>query len=614
MADTDTQYATEGDTVTMPDGSQQVLRNGQWEPHSPVTGTGLLKAAGSGVSQMGAAIAGLPRTLQDVGKAGAGWVSALGQRPNAADQQLGTNQPPPAPAPATQPTPVAGKVPQQQDDLIPEAYSAENIAKKLPLGTYKAQNPAESAVQTATPLVLGAMGAPEVLAARTPGMLARNTAFSLARNAAAPTAAIETARGTMGNNPAEPYVEMAGALASPAAVGRAITPIRAMPSVAGTVLRDQGVNLKPSQYFDRSTGAVPSASTEGKLANTFGSGTSAGGINAAQTGEFTRGTLRTAFGNMNDPQINNALQLVQPGGGINAPTVLNRIDSNIDSAFNRATQYGLPITPGTSGAMNQVVANFRTNNPTLTAEGDQLEQTVNNITAAGHLPGRAYQNTRSTLSGLSAGDNPNVNRAYSELTDVLDRRMRGQILQTNPQDAGLFDQARDWSRSSMIIKDALKGGGASVNAQLTPDSLQRSAQKILGATNPEYLNQTHPLAQFGRAGQQAMQPLPNEAAPASALGSAIKSGVGLGAWLGAESLGQGSHVGPMLEYGAGMAGLGAAKDIGNSAAARAYHSPALQNYWLNEALRGHTGPIRNAIPESAIISALNKPGKQPEQQ
>lgn len=612
MAENEAQYATEGDTVTMPDGTQQVLRNGQWEPHSPVTGTGLLKAAGSGVSQMGAAIAGLPRTLQDVGKAGAGWVSALGGQPNAADKQLGTV--PPATPPAPPPAPEAGKVPQQQGDLIPEDYSAANIAKKLPLGDYKAQNPTESFVQTAAPLAVGAMGAPEVLAAKTPGMLARNTGISMARNAVAPAAAIEGARQTMGNNPAEPYVEMAGALASPAAVGRVVTPFRAAPSTAGSLLRDQGVNLRPSQYFDRSTGAVPSASTEGKLANTFGSGTSSGAINAAQTGEFTRGTLRTAFGDMNDPEINNALRLVPEGGGAGTTTALNRIDNNINNAFTKATSYGLPVSPSMSGAMNRVVTNFRANNPTLTAEAEQLEKAANDISAAGTLSGRAYQNTRSTFSGLSAGDNPNVNRAYSELTDILDKRMRGQILLTNPQDAGLFDKARNWAQSNMVIKDTLKGGGPSVNAQLTPDSLQRSAQKILGATSPDYLNQTNPLARFARAGQQAMPPVPNTPGTGSGLRAALTSGASLGSWLGAETAGAGGHVTPMLETGAALAGLGAVHDVGHAAAAKAYNTPSLQNYWLNEALRGKTGPIKNAIPESAIISALNKPGKPAEQQ
>lgn len=606
-------FAGEGQTVQDGDGTMYVVRGGQLIPQgNPQSLSGDAKAVGSGL--LHEALPGIVGAPGDVAKA-AGQVR---------DWWTGLQPQEGAKMPEVQGEGVTAKstAPAEGSSSLPTSETVKNyITSKIP--EYQPKNDTERALKSFGAFAPAAVGAPEGLGAE-----AAYGALPLTRYGVAPAVASAGAGAAADylspGNQYTPYLQTAAALAAPLAAGKAITPFPVSPEAATTaeLLRGRGVDLTPGQFgADNSRMAA-----DAKLANSWGSGTSAPEINAVTRQQLTRGALRTAFGDMSDPVINESLSAQQG---------VQRAGQNIDNEFTRLTStYGLPYSNQMKNGMQNAIDAYKQNHLTGDAKEledykDRLEQQI--APQGDILNGRQYQNERSALSNKSAdaGD-PGLSRAYGQMRDALDQGMRDRI-QFNvnsghapPNEVDAFDRTRQAYQSNMIMQRAANGVKASASDSIDPQALANATKQVIGNSW-----QNHPLGQYALTALSHGKPLPNPD-----VGHSAKELLNLGGVVG------GGDAGSLLAHGIAAAAGGAA---GNSALhggegamigaltpaalalgsnllggvkGRVVHSDLLRPYILNQWLPQSARGVTKNTPSEALLAAgaLANKRDQPEGQ
>jgi hypothetical protein len=100
----------------------------------------------------------------------------------------------------------------------------------------------------------------------------------------------------------------------------------------------------------------------------------------------------------------------------------------------------------------------------------------------GSLPGDAYSALRSRLSRAARSSNdPQLSHALSDLTESLDEAMSRSIRNSNPSDAGGFEQARRQYRNMMVVERAVTGAGKdAADGVITPSALRSATKAVMG--------------------------------------------------------------------------------------------------------------------------------------
>jgi hypothetical protein len=157
----------------------------------------------------------------------------------------------------------------------------------------------------------------------------------------------------------------------------------------------------------------------------------------------------------------------------------------------------------------------------------------------GQIDGPAYQSYRSRLDRMArqSAANPEVAQALRGIRDALDNAMERSI--SNPDDFGLWKEARRQYRNMLVLEKAASGAGENAALGLiSPSQLRNAAVNKQGRRN--YTRGRGDFAELARAGEAILKPLPqsgtapriraqNLAALGPMLGGAIVGG-GAGAY------------------------------------------------------------------------------------
>lgn len=576
MADDDHQI---GDTVVDPQGNYHKLSqtdNGPaWRPvEAPVIrpgmASGIGKAIGTGILHEGiAGLVGLPGTLGDLKNKAGAWM---------VNKELGLS-------PATDnPDAVSGAAPHKGDYFTPEDYAKlagngplslpdmptteevrKGISKVIP--DYEPKNWLESSLKTGASFLPSLITAPETGGASLLQTIGRGGA-NVTRYAVAPGFASEGAkRGVdavgQGQNP---YVsipaQILATVLSQGVASKIISPNSADAArrAARETLTDAGATFSPKQ----GAGSVSKPGDlykEGQQLGIFGKGPVAA-ENATNQANFTRGTLRTAYGDTLPPgpvrdEVMNATS-INPG-------LRNRVNQTIDGEFNRLTgQYTMPLDQSFQNDLGRIVSHYK--QEAILRQNPQLDQDANRLLAlaqiqnqpglaAGHITGRQYQNMRSQLSSLAVSESDtSMARALRGIRDSLDGTMERAIRYQNPQDLGAFNNVRRAYENNLIVGNAMNRPGMAVSGYtLNPIELSQATHAVLG---PEaYGSAQHPMARLAHAGEQIIRPipLPDPTGTLGHVGLASVLGFGTG-HLGGHLLDAGGSSGGLVNY---MAGAGA---------------------------------------------------------
>lgn len=199
--------------------------------------------------------------------------------------------------------------------------------------------------------------------------------------------------------------------------------------------------------------------------------------------------------------------------------------------------------------------------------------------ANGPLEGNTYQAARSRLDKLARGaaGDPQLQDALFGVRNSLDDAMERSMATTNPQDIGLWREARGQYRNLLTVERAATGAGENAaQGLISPQALRQATVSTQGRRS--YARGSGDFAELARAGAATMQPLPNS---------------GTAGRINAQMLGTG--LAGMMGGGAGYASGGDPATMAASAAAgfmapriagRALMSGPVQGYLGNQAARG----------------------------
>lgn len=376
---------------------------------------------------------------------------------------------------------------------------AEKVGKTFP--EYEPKTFGEKVLKTTGALLPGAAVAPELLAVR--GL--PQAASAITRYAAAPALTSEAVREVPGikGSPYENWAAMAALLGTPAAAGRAISLTRptAAQQADKAILTERGVTPTPGQVTQSSSPweskALDFSLSPGSTAKT----------NQQQIGDFVRGALNQFEG---IPGIRPETLASRAA----TPAVRAEIRTAVGNEFNRLTHgIGPTIDPTMSTAMTTLARDYANSAKGTTHDPGVLtnmRELLQEFRTKGTLSASDYQNWRSTFTNLShqasEGTNPPAQRFYSGMRDLLDRSMENVIATTRPQDLGAFRRARDAYTNILAIDSAMGGQATSTaNHMFTPQQLGASLERTIG---PRYVNEATPMAQYAKAGERGLNPLP----------------------------------------------------------------------------------------------------------
>lgn len=417
----------------------------------PVADT--VKSAGAGLARGAIGMAGLPGTVEQLGRMGI----------NYGAKQFGA----------------------QGDVVAPETAlpTGADLQKKAEGYTGKFYEP-----KTAVGRYAGAIGefAPGLAF---PGGVAQR----VLGNVVGPAIASETAGELTKGSSWEPWARVGGALAGgglPNLVSRGMTPApsNAVRQQAVQTLRREGVtDLTAGQV----TGANPLRWTEAAIQDTPLTGARLPNMLERQAEQFTSAALRRA--------------------GVNAPRATQDV---IDGAFVQQGQRFNALAQQSSAQITQADWNRMTNAARdyarMTPPNNQVpvvQELLNDIRnhAGRPIPGEIYQRYRSlTEEAARNATDPILSRALRHIRDTLDDAVERGL----PQNMrGEWQDARRHYRNLLVVARAAGAAGEdAANGLISPARLANAAKVVQGQRN--FQRGQGDYAQLARAGEAVMKPMP----------------------------------------------------------------------------------------------------------
>lgn len=219
-----------------------------------------------------------------------------------------------------------------------------------------------------------------------------------------------------------------------------------------------------------------------------------------------------------------------------------------------------------------------------------IENTIADLAAdaaKGPISGAKYQEVASTIGKKIAGASGEELEAYQGIRSALDDAMERSIAAANPDDLGVWKEARNAYRNLLVVEKAVTGAGENARQGLISPAQLRSA--VVGQGRRAFARGQGDFADLARAGEGIMAPLPDSGTTSRWL--AAGGGTGLGAAIGS-ALGGGI---PGAVIGAGV-GAGAPYVAG-----RTLMSKPVQSFLANQAL---SGSGRAVLPYASVVDAL----------
>ncbi|TQX88447.1 MULTISPECIES: hypothetical protein [unclassified Rhizobium] len=219
---------------------------------------------------------------------------------------------------------------------------------------------------------------------------------------------------------------------------------------------------------------------------------------------------------------------------------------------------------------------------------------INNaLTNGGTLDGATYQALRSRLARAARGTaDPQLGQALNGMRDALDDGMERSIAATNPNDLGVFRDARNTYRNLLVVEKAATGAGENAAQGLISPSSLRNAT-IASQGRRQYARGQGDFAELARAGEGVMKPLPNSGT-AGRLNAQNLGTTFLGALGGIAGTTAG---GAAMGVGGAVAGAAIPKIVG-----RMMMSEGGQAYLRNQLLTGNL----SAETRASLINAISQ--------
>jgi len=543
----------DGSLVRFPDGTDDttitnVMRKNFGGPSQPDMGAldttkDVLKSAGIGVAQGAIGLGTLPGNVEQLGRMG---INAVGNLAGADGNLV------------------------SPEGVLPTYGSVKRgIENKFTGKFYEPKTTAGEYARTGGEFASLALGGPAGWANR-------------AARVAVPAVASETAGQLTEGTALEPWARMGGALAGgrvAAAGQRAVTPMPTDPirQHAVRTLENEGVAALTA---GQRTGRPALRWAESMSKDTAFSGGRAAQMEMQQVEQFTRAALRRA--------------------GVNAdrasPDVMDTAFRNVGQAFDAvAARNNLVPTRYFMNRLQQIGDDYRrvSAEPMRAPIVEDVISTLRDPATRqnGVLPGRLYQNYRSSLGkaqqGLRARD-PVAANAIRDIIGVLDRTMETSIRAfqgNNRADLGAFRRARGNYRNLLAIEDAVSGAGeAAASGLITPSALRNAVKK---QGKRAYVRGQGDFAPLARAGELVMKPLPQSGTAPRLNAMNVLHGIG-----------------GVVGYGAGgpLAAIGgvAAPAIGS----RVLMSGPVQRYLANQAAAGPNAAVPQASTARRLAQSL----------
>jgi hypothetical protein len=379
----------------------------------------------------------------------------------------------------------------------------------------------------------------------------------------------------------DPYAKVLGALGAattPAAIGRAITPLPAPAGRAAMVQALAGEGVVPTA--GQRTGSKALQYMESALGDLPGAGGRATEATNRASEQFTAAVLRRVGENANraTPEV--------------VDRAFTRIGNQFDQVAARNTmtidpQFGQDLTAAWQNYSNLVAQ------PNRAPAVENYIREIHNAMRAGQLPGDVYQSLRSRIEATARGarGNPDAMNALREIRHALDDGMERSIAATgNPADIQAWREARNQYRNLLVVEKAATGAGEdAASGLLSPQQLRQAVVSSHGRRN--YARGQGDFADLVRAGNAVMPKLPQSGTAPRAAASAVPAILGGGA---ASLLGGGAEA----VIPASIAATAAPSMVG-----RALMAPWMQNYLGNQALAGPLNAMdtrRNLLIQSLM--------------
>lgn len=330
-------------------------------------------------------------------------------------------------------------------------------------------------------------------------------------NVVGPALASETAGQATKGTAAEPWARVAGAIAGgnlPTAISRGYTPVPTDPTRAAHVqrLNQEGVTALTAGQV---TGSVPLRYLEQHAADVPFSGGRARTQADRAAEQFTQAALRRA--------------------GVNAPRATQDV---IDAAFTAhgqrfddlANASSATLTHADVTRMAQAVRHYLRMTPPANQAPYMMEVVQNLQGVAGtRMTGQVYQRYRSFIEEAArTSADPIQAEALRRIRNVLDNAVERGL----PQDLqGQWREARTQYRNLLAISRAAGAAGENAaNGFISPAQLAWATKAVQGSRNFE--RGRGELQQLARAGQAVMSTLPNSGTPARLAVQSVGAGVG----------------------------------------------------------------------------------------
>jgi hypothetical protein len=435
---------------------------------------------------------------------------------------------------------------------------------------YKPQTTAGKYAQTVGEFVPGMIGGPVGVGRRA------------LTNVVAPGLASEAAGQATEGSAAEPYARVAGAVAgglAPGALSRAISPlpINAERAAAVNTLRNEGVtDLTAGQI----TGRQPLKYLEAERGR-------GGNLMESQGEQFTQAAMR---------RVGSNAQRATPEAVDEAFTRLgtefNYLTQNSTARFDRALAGELGQA---RAAYDNIVA---PPNRVPAVENFLQEITEQSIRNGGTLPGEAYQSLRSRMGDAERAmrqNNSEAAHAIGQMREALDDAMERTLRAAGQTDhVQAWQQARRDYRNLLVIERTVAGSEGAAAGIISPAKLEQATRAVQGQRN--YARGRGDFSELARAGRQVMTPLPNSGTAGRISAQNLGTGaLAIGGALGGSAYGGGD---PAMTLAGMLAG-----GLIPRAAGRAATSAVGRRYLANQ-LAAPAAGARRPPGQNALINAL----------
>lgn len=301
----------------------------------------------------------------------------------------------------------------------------------------------------------------------------------------------ETAGQMTKGTPAEPYARVAGAVATPAAAGRMISPTRvpAARQPAVQALEAEGVPLTAGQR----SGSRPLQWAESALGDAPFAGRAAERLTDQQGRAFNRAVARH----------------MGEDADVLSPDVMTRTAGRLGNEFRTLSarntlQYDTQMGRDLADVSQEYWNSMQSGHQPIFA--NMRQDIIDHLRSnQGTIPGDLYQKTRSRLSRMSnsyAQNDPELSRALGGLRDALDEGMARSI---RPEDAAAWATARQQYGNMRTIEQAMAGAGSQTAQGFVSPSQLRSA--IASRNRPAYVRGQNDLGNLARSGEAVLRPL-----------------------------------------------------------------------------------------------------------